>query len=114
MELRHLRYFVAVAEELHFGRAAERLNVAQPSLSRQIRQLEEEVGVMLLDRGERRVALTEAGREYLIRARAVLQAVADANHAVQQWAKGWRGQLRIVFTSALPDLDAPPPGGKNA
>jgi DNA-binding transcriptional LysR family regulator len=72
MELRHLRYFVAVAEELHFRRAAERLHVAQPAVSEQVRKLEEELGVRLLERTQRSVSLTNAGAAMLEEARRVL------------------------------------------
>ena len=73
MELRHLRYFVAVAEELHISRAAERLHVAQPAVSEQIRKLERDLGVELLDRTRRPIALTDAGAAFLAEARRVLE-----------------------------------------
>ncbi|GHH83904.1 LysR family transcriptional regulator [Streptomyces sulfonofaciens] len=95
MDLRHLRYFVAVAEELHFGRAAERLNMAQPPLSQQIRQLEGELGVELLRRTTRRVELTEAGRAYLDRARSILTDVDEAAHLARRVATGSVGRLTI-------------------
>ncbi|MFC8427138.1 LysR family transcriptional regulator [Streptomyces sp. NPDC057253] len=95
MDLRHLRYFVAVAEERHFGRAAERLHMAQPPLSQQIRQLETELGVQLLHRTTRRVDLTEAGRAYLDRARGILAEVDEAAHHARLVATGSVGHLAI-------------------
>ena len=95
MELRHLRYFVAVAEERHFGRAAERLHMAQPPLSTQIRQLEAELGVALLTRTTRRVELTDAGNAYLTRARELLAAVDDAGSEARRIAAGLSGRLVV-------------------
>jgi DNA-binding transcriptional LysR family regulator len=97
MELRHLRYFVAVAEHLHFGRAAEALMTAQPSLSRQILQLEDELGVRLFDRTNRHVALTDAGRIFLVDARRTLQAADASMRHARENAEGTRGELRIGF-----------------
>src|SRR6476661_6009456 len=95
MELRHLRYFRAVAEELHFGRAAERLHIAQPPLSQQIRQLERELDVRLFTRSTRKVELTPAGHAYLKRAVAILDAVDDAGQQARRIALGVEGQLTI-------------------
>jgi DNA-binding transcriptional LysR family regulator len=95
MELRHLRYFVAVAEALNFRKAAERLNVTRPALSKQIKDLEEETGLKLLDRDTVSVALTNAGSVFLGEARAIL---ADVDHAValaREAQDGRRGELRI-------------------
>ncbi|MDY6808481.1 MAG: LysR family transcriptional regulator, partial [Actinomycetota bacterium] len=95
MELRHLRYFRAVAEELHFGRAAERLHIAQPPLSQQIRQLEAELGVTLLVRSTRRVELTPAGQAYLERVESILDAVDVAGVQAQRVAEGRAGTLAV-------------------
>ena len=96
LDLRKLRYFVAVAEELHFGRAADRLYITQPVLSRQIRQLEQELGAELLDRSSRRVELTEAGRLLLDEGRALLDASDAARRRMQGVAAGL-AQLKIGF-----------------
>lgn len=97
MELRHIRYFVAVAEECHFGRAAQRLHIAQPPLSQQIRQLEAELGVQLLTRSTRRVELTAAGERYLERARAILAAVESAADEASRVAAGQLGRMSLGF-----------------
>jgi DNA-binding transcriptional LysR family regulator len=97
MELRHLRYFVAVAEELHFRRAAERLYVAQPAVSEQVRKLEEELGVRLFDRTQRSVSLTVAGTALLDEARRVLRQAELAQLAARNASKNAVEQLRIGF-----------------
>ncbi len=93
-----MRYFVALAEEGHFGRAAERLGVAQPSLSQQVRRLEEELGVELVLRTPRQIELTEAGREFVSRARDVLARADLAADEARQAARGEAGRLAIGFT----------------
>jgi DNA-binding transcriptional LysR family regulator len=100
MEFRHFRYFLAAAEELHFTRAAQRLSVAQPALSQQIRQLEEELGTQLFHRLTRGVELTDAGEAFLPFARAALAASEEGISAARRAAKGELGQLRIGFTSS--------------
>jgi DNA-binding transcriptional LysR family regulator len=100
MELRHLRYFIAVAEELNFRRAAERLYVAQPAVSEQVRKLEDELGVRLLERSQRKVSLTDAGTALLSEARRVLHEVEMARVTVQNARDRAVSQLRIGYTPA--------------
>jgi DNA-binding transcriptional LysR family regulator len=104
MELRHLRYFVAVAEERNFTRAAERLCMAQPPLSRQIHQLEEELGVLLFEQGARPLRLTEAGEFFNVHARTVLAAAADLKSMTQRVGKKRRALAIGFVASTLYDL----------
>ena len=101
MELRHLRYFVGVGEEQHFGRAAERLRIAQPALSRQIQDLERELGFALFDRLPRGVRLNAAGKLFLSDARRILQDVAEAKRRAERIALGRAGTLRVGIATAL-------------
>lgn len=101
MELRHLRYFVAVAETLNFSKAAARLHMAQPPLSRQIKQLEDELGAALLVRDRRSVVLTDAGEIFLQAARGILNQADHAAESVRRAAKGELGKLRVGIGSGL-------------
>ncbi|HEY0315708.1 MAG TPA: LysR substrate-binding domain-containing protein [Sphingomonas sp.] len=108
MELRQFRYFVAVAEELHFSRAALRLHIGQPPLSLQIQSIERELGVLLFKRDRRKVELTDAGKVFLVEAR---NAIAQAQRAVdtaKRFARGEVGTLRINFTISAPLLPSFP------
>lgn len=100
MEIRQLNYFIAVAEERHFGRAAKRLHMAQPPLSQQIRQLEEHLGVRLLDRTTRRVDLTAAGQVLLDRGRRIINEVEALKADVYQVGQGATGVLRVGFSGS--------------
>ncbi len=100
MELRHLRYFVAVAETRHFGKAAERLHMAQPPLSQAIRQLESDLGAELLSRTTRRVGLTEAGEVFYDDAVRILKSVEDTARRIKRIAEGSHGLLRIGLTGS--------------
>jgi DNA-binding transcriptional LysR family regulator len=99
IDLRQLRGFVAVAEELHFGRAASRLSMTQPPLSQQIRQLEDELGVQLFERTKRSVALTAIGRELLAQTRGVLAGADGLKPLAQSWLRGDAGDLSLGFVS---------------
>ncbi|MEM1356662.1 MAG: LysR substrate-binding domain-containing protein [Bacteroidota bacterium] len=109
MELRHLKYFLVVAEELHFRRAAERLFIAQPGLSRQIRQLEEDLGVALFKRHNRKVELTPAGSFLRDKSEVLLRELEHILTTTRQVGEGLRGQLRIGYIGSamqhtVPDL----------
>jgi DNA-binding transcriptional LysR family regulator len=101
MELRHLRYFVAVGGEQHYGRAAQRLRVAQPALSRQIQDLEEEIGFKLFDRLPRGVKISEAGKSFLEDARRILHELNDAIARAGRVASGQSGVLRVGFVESM-------------
>ncbi len=98
-----MKYFVAVAEELHFGRAAERVHICQPPLSQQIKSLEEELGARLLNRDSRKVALTEAGKAFLEDAREILLRADEAAQRVLRMTQGQEGQVTAGFV--MPALD---------
>jgi len=100
MELRHLRYFTVAGEEEHFGRAADRLHIVQPALTKQIKQLEDELGIYLFERLKRGVRLTLAGRSFLEDARRILGSVEAAIEQTKQVAQGKIGQLRIGFVDS--------------
>lgn len=105
IELRHLRYFIAVADELHFSRAAERLGMSQPPLSQQIRDLESLLGLRLLRRTNRRVELTDAGRVYLDAARDIVTRVDDAADQARRAERGEIGELHVAFTRSTPLIE---------
>jgi DNA-binding transcriptional LysR family regulator len=108
MDMRHLRCFIAVSEEMHFGRAAQRLHLTQPPVSLAIKELEEELGVTLLERTSRRIALTRAGEDALRDARAVLAAADTMRRRAREAAQGLVGSLSIGFISLAPYSFLPP------
>ena len=101
MELRHLRYFIAVAEEQNVTRAAARLHVSQPPLSRQIRDLEAELGVALFDHGAKALRLTDAGRVFLVEARAVVTRAEEAVQTAKAVVSGQRGEIHVGYAPSL-------------
>src|SRR6478736_623337 len=101
VELRHLRYFVAVAEMENVSRAALKLHVSQPALSRQVRDLEDELGFPLLERSAKSVRLTEAGHTFLSEARAVLQRAEEAVNSARAIAIGGSGELHVGYAPSL-------------
>lgn len=107
MKIHLLRYFVVLAEELHFGRAAQRLAITQPPLSSAIKALEDELGVRLLERNSKHVALTPAGAAYLAHARLALERLATAREAAQAVAAGMRGRLELGMTGSMVYREVP-------
>src|SRR5262245_65847183 len=102
MELRHLRHFAAEAHEGHITRAAERLHIAQPPLSQQIKALESEIGAALFVRHPRGVALTDAGRSFLGDAESILASVGQAAQRARRTARGETGRIAVRFTTSAP------------
>jgi DNA-binding transcriptional LysR family regulator len=100
VELRQLAYFEVIAEESHFGRASQRLAVAQPALTRQVQQLERELGVQLFDRSHRRIRLTDAGQAFLIEARELLAKAEQAKDSARRAARGETGRLTVAFVGS--------------
>lgn len=100
MNFKQLTYFIAVAEELHFGRAAERLDMAQPPLSRQIKQIEEELGAILFNRGRSSITMTQAGERLLERGKSILAQLEDTQLEVRRLGQGAEGRLRIGFVGS--------------
>jgi DNA-binding transcriptional LysR family regulator len=107
MEFRHLRYFVVLAEELHFGRAAKRLAISQPPLSLNIQQLEASVGARLFDRDSRSVQLTPAGHAFLVKARDLLAQAEQAARGARDVAQGLAGSLRVGFVGSMLQMGLP-------
>ncbi|WP_321863655.1 LysR substrate-binding domain-containing protein [Burkholderia cenocepacia] len=106
LDLRRLRYFVTVADELHFGRAAVRLRIAQPPLTRHIAALETDLGIRLFERSTRAVQLTPAGALFLEHARSVIHAVDEAETTARKMAQGMVGRIVIGYASSIPMSDA--------
>lgn len=100
MNLKQIEYFIALAEELHFGRAAERLGMAQPPLSRQIQQIEIDLGAQLIDRGRNAIALTQAGERFYERGSALLAELSDIRLEIRRIGQGAEGRLRIGFVGS--------------
>lgn len=107
MELRHLRYFVVLAEELHFGRAALRLSITQPPLSFAIQALEQELGARLFERDNKRVSLTDAGHAYLLESHAILDRMEHANATARSIASGKIGRIDIGFAGSMVYREVP-------
>ncbi|WP_430511348.1 LysR family transcriptional regulator [Pannonibacter phragmitetus] len=102
MNIKQLEYFIALAEELHFGRAAERLGMAQPPLSRQIKQIEEDLGALLFNRGRNAITLTQAGERLYARGTALLSEFADIKLEIRRIGQGRKGGCASALSAQLP------------